>query len=108
MLDLRLLIELKDELKGSWKFLDQGQCFAFECQDCGTYESDPPPSNSLKWTPSNTDKKKNLFASEVFKAFPDVDEVAREQIGAWFFRINEAWYSNYSPKAELKKFWGMK
>src|ERR1700755_540275 len=98
-----------DELGDMRYYLHQGERFTQECQVCETYLTTEPRPKAQRWTPENTDRQQRVFASEVVRALPEVDEVAREQIGrGWMLRIGKVWYANDSDKDALRNQWGMK
>jgi hypothetical protein len=109
MLDTSPLKTFAEELAGMQQYLYQGERFTAECRVCRTYQTTEPKDTAQRWTPENTDPQKKVFAAEVFRVLPDIDEVAREKIGkGWMFRINDVWYANDSDKEALRNGWGMK
>jgi hypothetical protein len=91
-------------------YLYQGERFTTECKQCRTYRTEEPRDSAKYWTPENTDRGKQVFATDIFRNFPNVDEVALER-GAgrgWMFRIGEVWYANSSDKQQLKERWGIR
>jgi hypothetical protein len=109
MVDASPLEPFADELRKMQHYLYQGERFTPECQVCKTYRTNEPRPKAQRWAAENTDRQQRVFAAEVFRALPEVDEVAREQIGrGWMLRIGKVWYANDSDKDTLINQWGMK
>lgn len=52
-------------------------------------------------------RKKKIFASSVFRKFPEVEAMSLEGAAGrgWLIQLNESWYSNFRVKGDLVKVW---
>lgn len=110
MIDTSDLEELSEYLGRQQQFLFQGELFTLHCQECGIYLTDHPKETAQYWKPEDVEPTDKVFAVEIFKNFPTVDEVALERAAGrgWMFRIENTWYATFYDKARLKQKWGMK
>jgi len=83
--------------------------FAWSCYECETVETYSPKETAKIWLNTSEIKKKKIFASSVFKKFPEVKVMSLEGAAGrgWLIQLNESWYSNCRVKGELIKAWGV-
>ncbi|ENW82683.1 hypothetical protein F909_00954 [Acinetobacter sp. ANC 3929] len=79
----------------------------WSCYGCETLATDPPKDTAKVWLNIPEIRKKKIFASIVFKKFPEVEAMSLEGAAGrgWLLKFNETWYSNSKVKAELVKVW---
>ena len=83
--------------------------FAWSCYDCETVETHPPKETAKVWLNTPEIRKKKIFASSVFRKFPEVEAMSLEGAAGrgWLIKFNESWYSNYKLKSDLVRLWGL-
>lgn len=81
--------------------------FTWSCYECETVETHPPKETAKVWLNTPEIRKKKIFASSVFRKFPEVEAMSLEGMAGrgWLIQHNESWYSNYESKGELVKVW---
>ena len=83
--------------------------FSWSCYNCGTVATDPPKDTAKVWLNTSEIRKKKIFASAVFRKFPEIEAMSLEGAAGrgWLIKFNEAWYCNYQVKGELVRMWGI-
>lgn len=81
--------------------------FTWTCYDCETLATHPPKETAKIWLNTPEMRKKKIFASSVFKKFPEVKAMSLEGAAGrgWLIQLNESWYSNSRVKGELELLW---
>ncbi|MHA3080692.1 hypothetical protein [Acinetobacter sp. ANC 5502] len=83
--------------------------FTWSCYGCETLASDSPKDTAKVWLNTLEIRKKKIFASSVFKKFPEVEAMSLEGAAGrgWLIKFHETWYSNSKVKGELVTVWGI-
>lgn len=83
--------------------------FTWSCYDCETVETHSPKQTAKVWLNTQEIRKKKIFASSVFRKFPEVEAMSLEGMAGrgWLIKFNDSWYSNYKLKGELVGLWGL-
>lgn len=83
--------------------------FTWSCYDCETLATHPPKDTAKVWLNTPGMRKKKIFASSVFKKFPEVEAMSLEGMAGrgWLIKFNDSWYSNCKMKDELMGVWGI-
>lgn len=83
--------------------------FTWSCYDCETLATHPPKDTAKIWLNTPEMRKKKIFASSVFKKFPEVEAMSLEGAAGrgWLIQLGESWYSNCRVKGELVGVWGL-
>lgn len=83
--------------------------FAWSCYDCETVETHLPKETAKVWLNTSEIRKKKIFASSVFKKFPEVEAMSLEGAAGrgWLIKYDQTWYSNYKVKGELAGLWNL-
>ena len=83
--------------------------FTWTCYGCETLATYPPKETAKIWLNTPEMRKKKIFASSVFKKFPEVEAMSLEGAAGrgWLIQLNESWYSNCRVKGELVDCWSL-
>ena len=77
----------------------------WECQNCLTHDSTPPPAGTQLWDDASPPGKA-AFARVLFDIFPFLVQIAydsRRQV--WYLGMADTWYAATGNRAQLKDRW---